>query len=217
MNSGGVTLNEFIQSLSEYYPTWAKKRIKLGIPLNAFVLLSVGELNKNKNNRVVIAALEKLHQQDIHYVLCGVGDQEAALKAQANVAGLRDNVHFLGYRTDIKEIYEMADCFVMPSYREGLSRSIMEAMASGLPCIVSKIRGNMDLIEDGVGGYTCIPTDTDCWHKQIERLLNDRIMHEQMIRYNNTKIMSYDVSAIKNKIMAIYQNLIKESNLNSEL
>ena len=61
-------------------------------------------------------------------------------------------LHLLGYRTDISELYNSADIFVFPSIREGLSVSLMEAMASGLPCIVSKIRGNVDLI--------LVPADT---------------------------------------------------------
>ncbi len=204
---GGVTLDEFIQSLSEYYPAWAKKRIELGIPLNAFVLVSVGELNKNKNNRVVIAALEKLHQQDIHYVLCGVGDQEAALKAQANAAGLQDNVHFLGYRTDVKEIYEMADCFVMPSLREGLSRSIMEAMASGLPCVVSSIRGNTDLITDHKGGFLCAPTDRDGFASAIITLYGDDRLRNEMISFNMTRINRFALSSVIEELNSVYKEI----------
>lgn len=183
----------------------------MGIPLDAFVLISVGELNKNKNNRVIISALEKLQQKNIHYVLCGIGDQEAVLKEQVKAAGLQNNVHFLGYRTDVKELYEMADCFVMPSYREGLSRSIMEAMASGLPCIVSKIRGNVDLIEDGVGGYTCFLDDIEQWNRIITGLYKDKALCEQMIRHNKTKIIKCDVSIIKTKIETIYQNVMQEN------
>lgn len=202
------TIQKFsIETVSEYYPTWAKKRIELGIPLDAFVLVSVGELNKNKNNRVVIAALEKLHQQDIHYVLCGVGDQEAALKAHANVAGLQDNVHFLGYRTDIKEIYEMADCFVMPSYREGLSRSIMEAMASGLPCIVSKIRGNMDLVMDGKGGFLCKPTNGDGFSKAISMIYANVSLLNEMSIYNQKKISEFYISVVEESLKGIYAEI----------
>ncbi len=179
----------------------------MGIPLDAFVLVSVGELNKNKNNRVVIAALEKLHQQDIHYVLCGVGDQEAALKAQANIAGLQDNVHFLGYRTDVKEIYEMADCFVMPSLREGLSRSIMEAMASGLPCIVSKIRGNVDLVMDGKGGFLCKPTDDDGFSKAISMIYTNVSLLNEMSIYNQKKISEFYISVVEESLKGIYAEI----------
>ena len=68
-----------------------------------------------------------------------MGNKEAELKVLANKNGIAENVHFLGYRKDVKELMNASDIFVMPSFREGLSRSIMEAMASGLPCLVSRI------------------------------------------------------------------------------
>lgn len=171
------------------------------------MLISVGELNKNKNNRVIISALEKLQQKNIHYVLCGIGDQEAVLKEQVKAAGLQNNVHFLGYRTDVKDLYEMADCFVMPSYREGLSRSIMEAMASGLPCIVSKIRGNVDLVEGGVGGFLCNPDDMSLWTDKIQVICAHNQLIGSMGIYNQKKVHSFDLSIVAKDFYDIYQNL----------
>ena len=66
------------------------------------------------------------------------------MQKQVDNVGLHDNVHFLGYRNDVKELLLMPDVYVMPSIREGLLRPLMEAMACGLPCIVSRIRGNTD-------------------------------------------------------------------------
>ncbi len=142
----GIDLSQYGSYVSNI--ALADKRKELHIPMNAFVLISVGELNTNKNNGVVISALEKLGDKNIHYVLCGIGNEQEALQKQADRAGLHDNVHFLGYRTDVRELYRMADCFVTASLREGLPRSTMEAMACGLPCVASKIRGNVDLLNN---------------------------------------------------------------------
>ena len=180
------------------------KREELGLPSDAFLLVSAGELNANKNNRVIISAMEKLHDKRIHYILCGVGDQQSALEAQASAAGLSENVHFLGYRTDVKELYQAADAFVMPSLREGLSRSIMEAMASGLPCIVSKIRGNVDLVTNSEGGFLCKPTDPDEFASAIGALLNDPELCQQMKRYNQEKIKNFDTAIVETMIKNIY-------------
>lgn len=79
----------------------------------------------NKNNGVIISVMKKLHNPNIHYILCGIGEKQTKLQEQADKAGLHDNVHFLGYRNDAKDLYEASDCFVMPSFRERLSRSIM--------------------------------------------------------------------------------------------
>jgi glycosyltransferase involved in cell wall biosynthesis len=178
--------------------------MELNIPLDAFVLISVGELNINKNNQVIISALEQLERNDIYYVLCGVGELEAELGAQADNAGLQDKVHFLGYRNDVKELYEMSDCFVMPSFREGLSRSVMEAMASGLPCVASKIRGNVDLIEEGKGGYLCSPTDVDGFEDAINLLAEDTVTRETMGRNNLITIQKFSTETVVDEIRKIY-------------
>lgn len=176
----------------------------MGISLDAFLLISVGELNANKNNDVMISAMEKLQNKKIHYILCGIGEKQAELQAQADRAGLHDNVHFLGYRNDVKELYGAADCFVMPSIREGLSRSIMEAMASGLPCVVSKIRGNTDLVTNKKGGFLCVPTDSEGFAEAIGTLCGNSSLCEEMSRFNKMKMKEFDVSVVESALRNIY-------------
>lgn len=181
-----------------------EKRKELNIPPDAFVLLSAGELNANKNNAVIISAMEQLKRDDLHYVLCGVGDQENSLRMQAEKAGLQNNVHFLGYRNDIKELYKMADCFVMPSLREGLSRSLMEAMASGLPCVASKIRGNTDLIAEAEGGYLCETMDAAAYAEKLNCLAHNPELREKMGKNNLTAIRNFGVETVTEEIRKIY-------------
>lgn len=186
------------------------KRSELGIPHDAFVIISAGELNANKNNRVIISALEQLKRNDIHYVLCGVGNLEAELRTQVENAGLHNNVHFLGYRSDVKELYQMADCFVMPSIREGLSRSIMEAMSIGLPCVVSKIRGNVDLIDDGNGGYLCDTHDVSAYAEKLDLLASNPELREKMGKNNLTAVQKFSTETVKKEIQEIYAAEFKE-------
>ena len=183
-----------------------EKRAELNIPLDAFVIISVGELNENKNNKVIISALEKLKNKNIHYILCGVGDKKDELSEMAQSAGISENIHFLGYRTDIKALYNASDCFVMPSYREGLSRSAMEAMASGLPCILSDIRGNRDLIENGSGGFLCKPDDASGFSEAISKLFSNSLLCEKIKEYNLKKIKDFDTSVVEKEIREIYIN-----------
>lgn len=193
----------------DYLPLWAKKRIELNIPLDAFLLISVGELNTNKNNSVIISAMKKLKNKNVYYILCGVGEKESDLKEQANKAGSFKNIHFLGYRNDVKELYEAADCFVMPSFREGLSRSVMEAMASGLPCVVSKIRGNTDLITDNKGGFLCEPSNSEKFAKSIKLLYDNKTLREVMSQFNIDHIKEFNVMVVEKELTSIYKVMEK--------
>lgn len=184
-----------------------RKRIEIGIPLDAKLLISVGELNINKNNKVIISALGKISDNSIHYILCGIGECESQLRELAEELHIEDKVHFLGYRTDIKELLEASDIFIMPSIREGLSRSLMEAMASGLPCIASNIRGNRDLIHNNKGGYLCELSDCDSFASGISQLiLKEKKFYDEMCNYNLEVIKDYDINIVKNKIYEIYKN-----------
>ena len=136
-----------LSSIQNKTETRTEKRKEFSFEEDDTVLISVGELNKNKNNHIIIKALSKLKNPKIHYVLCGVGNERPELENLAKENGLGKNVHFLGYRTDVMDIYAAADIFVMPSLREGLSRSLMAAMAMGLPCVVSDICGTVAMIK----------------------------------------------------------------------
>ncbi len=134
-----------------------EKRKELGIKKEEFVLLSVGELNENKNHMLILQALKHLKEQGvlegIRYLLCGSGGSEAQLKDMVMRSGLSECVTFLGYRSDIPEICGAGDLFLFMSLREGLPVALMEAMAGGLPVVCSDIRGNRDLVENGVNGF----------------------------------------------------------------
>ena len=183
----------------------------IGADNNSILIISTGELNKNKNNEVIIKALEKLKNPDIHYLICGVGDKRSELYSIAKDYGLEGSVHFLGYRTDIPQLLKSCDIFVMPSYREGLSRSIMEAMAAGLACVVSNIRGNVDLIKDGEGGYLCRPDDIEGFALAISKLSQNAELREDMRKYNLEAVKNFDVENIKNMMRDIYQEVLGQT------
>ena len=133
--------------------TRVQERKKLELPEDAFVLMTVGELNQNKNQSVVVQAMAMLQENDIHYVIVGGGDYEQKIRACADNLGLSDRVHLLGVRKDVPELLKAADVYLLPSFREGLNVSIMEAMASGLPVACSRIRGNEDLVDETGGAF----------------------------------------------------------------
>lgn len=178
------------------------KRKELGLTENDFLILSVGELNQNKNHEVIIKAIALLKNPKIHYYIAGIGNKEEYLKELANELDV--HLHLLGYREDIPELLMSADLFAFPSFREGLSVALMEAMAAGLPCVASDIRGNVDLIENNKGGFLFDPRNEADAKLAIERLIIDSEKREKMKLVNLKSINEYSKEHVMNKIKNIY-------------
>ena len=179
----------------------SEKRREIGVPEGARLLLSVGEINANKNHRTVLEAVKRLGDESIHYAIAGKGALMDELKALADELGIGHRVHLLGYREDVRELYHASDVFVHPSYREGLPVSVMEAMASGLPVVASRIRGNVDLVKEG-GGILVSPTDTDGFVEAIRAALTDG---SDMGRYNKNAIKDFSFDVVEKRLEEIYR------------
>ncbi len=199
----GIDVDKFSKNESEDLVR-SSKRCKLGIGSDDIVLLSVGELNKNKNHAVIIDAIFKLRNPKIKYLIVGKGALKKALEEKILERNLQNQVFLLGYRTDVADLYKSADLFVFPSYREGLSVSIMEAMGSGLACVVSSIRGNTDLIDDKKGGLLCAPNDVNAFEIAIKKLIENKDMRFKFGKYNEQKIKNFSVATVMEKTREIY-------------
>ncbi len=194
----GIGINT--DRLSKTSKTDIKK--ELSLKDDDFLVLSVGELNKNKNQKTIIKALAKIDNKDIHYILCGKGVEEHNLRALCRELNVADRVHFLGYRTDVVDICAQADVYVMPSLREGLPVASLEAMYCGLPLITSSIRGLQDIMVDGVSGYLCNPTDAEAFAKYIKTIKNDKNLRKSMAEKNKEIVIPY---CIENTIKVVYK------------
>lgn len=183
-----------------------EKRESLGVSEDDFMIISVGELNKNKNHQVIIRAIAKLRNEKIKYVLCGQGPLETELRELAKELDVENQVKFLGFRKDVPDLMKVADLFAFPSYREGLSLSLMEAMASGLPVVCSEIRGNTDLIEDGKVGYLVEPSDVEGFAKYIKELIEDSKLKSELGGFNLEKIEHYSIENVLCEMEDIYFN-----------
>lgn len=185
----------------------AQKKKELGVPESAFTILSIGEHNKNKNHEVVLRALAKLNDDRIHYVICGQGTLRDYLQELTHELGIEAQVHFAGYRKDIPEVCRTADVFVFPSYREGLSVALMEAMASGLPVVCSNVRGNCDLVEEGRGGYLVSPQEAEQFAEAIRILQETPELRNQFGEYNLARIEEFSIEKVSSRMEDIYRNV----------
>lgn len=186
------------------------KKKELGVPVDSQVLLSIGELNKNKNHEIVIEAIAKLHNEKIHYIICGEGPLNDYLINLSEKLGIERQIHLIGLRKDIPEICKASDVFVFPSIREGLSVALMESMASGLPVICTDIRGNSDLIQEKKGGFLINPHDNQALIRKIELLVGNEKLRLQFGKYNQNVIKDYSIKSVLKDIKKIYSDFNKE-------
>lgn len=190
-------------------------REKYNIPSQDYIITSVGELTKSKNNILIIEAMSKLNNINVTYIICGTGPEEYELKKKVTELGLEGKVIFAGYVNNVPKVLMQADCFVFPSFREGLPVAVMEAMAVGLPIIASKIRGITDLIEHGKGGYLVNGFKPEEYANAIKMMFSGKVgkdglsMHvcrQQMGAWNREKIKKFTLPIVDAKMRKIYKD-----------
>ena len=196
----GVGIN--IEQISNTFFDRDTKRQELGIDSEQIALLSVGELNDNKNHETVIRAISKLKNNDIIYIICGKGEKQEYLKSLADELGVK--LILLGFRNDVVEICKACDIFTFPSKREGLSVALMEAMAAGLPIVCSRIRGNTDLVKDGENGFLCKATDADEFADKIGKLVDDKSLLFEMGIKGKDAIQGFSLDKVIEEMYTVY-------------
>ena len=185
-----------------------EKRKELGIPQDAFLITNAAEFTPNKNQKTVIEAIEQLHNPNIYFVMCGIGEKKAELEQYVKEHGLEEHIRFVGFRNDLHEILQISDCFVLSSFREGLSVALMEAMAEGLPVVCGRIRGNVDLVKNGFGGLLLAPEDIKAYENAFIKLYEMRQrkpgMFEQMGITNQKNIKMFGRNAVEQVMENVY-------------
>ncbi len=134
-------------------------RAELGIDPAAFMLTMVAEFSPVKRHTHILAALAEVMSPDVVLVLAGAGPLEQELRETAASLGVADRVRWAGFRTDIPAVLAASDALTLVSAREGLPRSVLEAMAMGRPVIGTATRGIADAVGDN-GGWIVPKNDT---------------------------------------------------------
>jgi glycosyltransferase EpsD len=180
-------------------------RARLGLPSDAFVVLSIGELNANKNHETVVRAIAETADPNIQYVICGEGPLRATLQELAEQLGVGERVHLLGYRRDVPDLLALADVFCLPSRREGLPLALMEAMAAGKPVISSRIRGVVDLLNDSEGGRLVDDLVSSAeFSEAIDAFVMGGLSISQIGAHNKISISRFSTREVSSLIALIY-------------
>jgi glycosyltransferase involved in cell wall biosynthesis len=164
-----------VQSYTDCSLTREAARIRLGLPnKEVFVYGTVGRLAETKGQRILLEAFARVYEKypKSWLVIAGKGRLESELRALAIELNIQERVLFLGYRTDIPEILKACDVFVLPSIAEGLPGALLEAMATGVPVIASRVGGVPEILNNPELGMMVSPSSLDELTTAMERLYN---------------------------------------------
>lgn len=180
-------------------------RNELGVSENEIMLFSVGELSSRKNHEIVIRAIKAINNKKIKYFIAGQGSLKDELTKVIEEENLEENIHLLGYRTDVIELCKASDIFVFPSKQEGLPVALMEAIACKVPVICSKIRGNIDLVHNDNCLFDC--NSMDELKVRIKCFIDNNTEHliRKLVQNNYTLLEKCDINNVRESMSSIYR------------
>jgi glycosyltransferase involved in cell wall biosynthesis/protein-tyrosine-phosphatase len=194
--------------------TYSLRNVELldsaGIPREAQIVGTVGNLYPVKGHLDLIRAVRTIVMQrpTTHVVILGRGALHDALTAEADALGIRDRIHLLGYREDVKEWLGAMDVFTMPSLSEGLPLSLLEAMAAGVPPVVTEVGGMPEVVRDRETGFIVPPGNVEALANRISFLLGNPSLAAGMGAASRDRILN---RFTLDRMVAEYRNVYRHA------
>ncbi len=203
VNGVGIDLKKFTPQTDEKK---LQLRSEYGFKDDDFILIYVAEMNSNKRQSFLIKVVENLKDKipNLKLLLVGNGKLLEDYKYLAKEMNLENYVQFLGYRTDVPNLMLISDIAVSSSLREGLPVNVMEAMATGLPLIVTDCRGNRDLVKDGVNGFVVGKDDMETFASAIKNLYESKDLRNRFGKNSLELVKEYSLDKVLDEIKKIY-------------
>lgn len=188
-----------------------KYRKDLNIPQDAFVMIYLAELIQNKNQKLLMRVLKKLLDKNrkVYLVLAGIDHTDGEFLQYAKKIGVYENLRFLGWRSDIINLYAMSDISTASSIREGLPMNIVEAMACDLPVVARDNRGHRTIIQNGYNGFLIEQEDEDDFVQRIMELMDDPELYNEIRNNAKKDIYKYSTEVATERIMEILEKHLK--------
>ena len=201
----GVDLDAFVPELREAHR--ARMRAALGVPEAAKVFLHVGSGFARKGVATVIAALGRLADRSARLFVVGADRATAAMHTAAARAGVADRVHLAGGQEDVKPWYGAADCFVLATLYDPFPNAALEALASGVPVIVSRQCGAAELIQEGATGRVVDALDVDALAGAMDDMAGRAT--DDMREDARASVTHLGLDAMGERLMALYRTLLE--------
>lgn len=206
----GVDIKQFNVQLS--YEEQNKILTSSNINENDFKIIFVGHYFKNKGLYQLIEAINILKHYNIQLLVVGQDNIDNFLKL-AKKYGIDDKIKFLGMRSDVNKLMAMSDIFVLPTYNEPFGLVGVEALASGLPILMTKTQGPKDYLKDGINGFF-IKRNGDDIAKKISLFYNDKKLLKDMSLQARKDALEFSWDQISKKYISLIEEVYKMKNEN---
>jgi UDP-glucose:(heptosyl)LPS alpha-1,3-glucosyltransferase len=183
-------------------------RDELGIPHDAMVYLHVGSGFARKGVEQLLGALARMRRNDARLLVVGHDKNTARVRRRATTLGIEDRVHFVGGQADVKPWYGVADCFVLATLYDPFPNAALEALATGLPVVVSRQCGAAELVEEGANGFVREALDIDGF-TQAMTVVADRGA-PSMRDAARQSVAHLGLDAMGAQLVALYRKLLAE-------
>lgn len=183
-----------------------------GLETEGLVVGSVGRLVALKNYALLLHAVACAELAGLTVVLVGDGPERPALEGLAATLGIAHRVRFLGQRADIAELLATFDVFVLPSVSEGLSNTLLEAMAAGVAVLVSDVGGNPEIVHDGVHGLVFPSGDERALRDRLRALCFDEGLRDRYVGAARARLVAaFGMDSMVQRYEALYERLARAS------
>lgn len=205
----GIKVADFQLEEDERRKRRRKVRESLNLAEDETVLLTVSRLTDDKGYREMIGATRLLLDEGYHFVLlaAGSGKDEQQIRRAIEDAGAGDAFRLLGWRDDVADLYCAADIFVFASHREGLPIAPIEAMASGLPVVLSDIPGCREEVGDGESGLLFSTGDAKGLAGCLVKLITDPNRRMEIARAARERAKVFDIDSVLDRQVGLYREI----------
>ncbi len=185
----------------------SESRRKFGLAENAFIVGGIGRLTYQKHFALFIETASAIlaRHPNVQFAIAGTGEEEAALRDQARRAGIDDKVRFLGFVSDMPSLYPALDLLLLTSRFEGLPITILEAMASGIPIVSSRLDGIAEILSDGKDAALVGSQTSEAFGAEIEKLLSSPALRQDFASAALQKVRTfYSAQRMTREVEAVY-------------
>ena len=182
------------------------KRMQMGYAVTEKLILCVGELLPNKNQKMAIMAMPEVlkNYPNAKLLIAGNGPEREKLEELADSLGLHAHIEWLGYKTNIPDYDQISDLLVSCSIREGLGLNVVEAMMCGKPVVLTGNRGHRELIDHGRNGFMVPLGDCKSMAEYICKLFDDAVEYTEFSNNALAFAKRYSKKRVKEELRSIY-------------